>query len=94
MAGLRRILGLTQRDRLHNEAINKHLNLQKKVSSRIWPWCLRFSSHVMRKNDSRCPDIALLGRVHRIRKRKARKMLDRGHKGRLWNLGYDNDTSI
>ena len=52
MACLRRILGVTRRDRLHNDDIKKHLHLQKEVNYRIRQRCLRYFSHVMRMNDA------------------------------------------
>ena len=57
-------------DRLHNYAIKEHFHLLKEVNYRIWQWCLRYFSLVMRMNNGRYPKIALLGGVYWIRQRK------------------------
>ena len=67
MAGLRRILGVTRRDRLPNDDIEKHLHLQKEVSYRIQQRLLRRFSHAVRMNDGRHLKIALFGGVLGIR---------------------------
>ena len=94
MACIRRILGITQRYKLCNNDIKEYHHLQKEVNYRIWQWCLRYFSHVMGMNDIRYPKIALLGRMHRIRQKGRSKMLDRQHKGRLWNFGYNNNKHL
>ena len=69
MACVRRILGVTQRNRLHSHDIKKHLHLQKEVNYRIQHWHLRYVGHVMTMNEGRYLKIALSGGVHRIRQR-------------------------
>ena len=94
MAYLRRILGVTQTDRLHNEDIKKHLHLQKEVNDGIQPMAFEIRQPCY-ENEWQIPEDSTAWRSARDKvKRKARKMLDRQHKGRLWNLRYDNNTSI
>lgn len=68
MISLRRILGVTRRDRLCND-IKKPLHLQKEVNYRTEYQHLRYFGHVMRMNDGSYPKTALLGGVHGIRQR-------------------------
>ena len=56
---------------------------------------MRYFGHVRRMNDRRYQKIALFGGAHGIRQRgKSKKTLGRQHKGRLWNLEFDNNVSI
>lgn len=69
MACLRRIEGVTRRDRLRNTEIKERLGWTRDIVSRIQTRRLRFFGHVTRMNGQRYPKIAMEGYVHGSRSR-------------------------
>ena len=67
MACLRSVLGITRRDRMHNDDIKHHLHLQKEAKCWIQQGHLRYFGHVMKVNGGTYLKIALLRKVQGIR---------------------------
>jgi len=66
---LRRIKGVTRRNRIRNADIRMELNISMDVVQRIQRRRLRYFGHITRMKADRLPNIALFGRVHGSRKR-------------------------
>ena len=69
MSCLRRIEGVTRRDRIRNEEIRTRLKVQANIVTKVQHKRLRYFGHVIRMKDERYPKIALYGRVHGSRGR-------------------------
>ena len=69
MGCLRRIKGVTRRDRIRNVDIREELKIKIDVIQRIQRKRLRYFGHVNRMAPNRLPYIALFGHVHGQRKR-------------------------
>ena len=69
MTCLRRIKGISKMDRIQNLDIRKGLGMQRDVVNRIQERRLHYFGHVTRMNCSRCPQIAMYGRVQGTRER-------------------------
>ena len=77
MACLRKIEGVTRRDRIRNEEIYNRLNIKHDIVDRIQNRRLRYFGHVTRMQNERYPKIALNGYVHgRRRGRPKKRWLD------------------
>lgn len=78
MSCLRRIGGVTRRDRIRNTTIKERLGVRQDVIQRVAKERLRYFGHVMRMDQHRLPNIALHGRVHgqRNRGRPKKRWLD------------------
>jgi len=66
---LRKIKGVTRRDRLRNVDVRRDLNMKVDIVQRIQTRRLRYFGHVTRMKGDRLPTIALSGQVHGARKR-------------------------
>ena len=69
MGCLRRIKGVTRRDRIRNVDIRAELKINVDIIQRIQRKGLRYFGHVNGMAPSRLPHIALFGHVHGERKR-------------------------
>ena len=69
MACLRKIEGVTRRDRIRNTEIYNRLNIQHDIIHKIQSKRLRYFGHVSRMRDERYPKIAVNGYVHGKRKK-------------------------
>ena len=67
MACLRKILGVTKMDRLHNTSIRERVGYQEDIVLKIQRRRLRYFGHISRMEMSRYPYMALHGRVHGTR---------------------------
>ena len=78
MACLRKIEGVTRRDRIRNEEICNRLELRQNILSRIQQRRLRYFGHINRMTNNRYPKMALNGHVHgqRGRGRPKKRWLD------------------
>ena len=78
MTVLRRILGITRRDRWRNQDVRSQLDLARDVVQEIQQRRLAYFGHVCRMSGHRIPNIALYGRVHGTRPvgRPRRKWMD------------------
>ena len=78
MTCLRRIMGVTRRDRIRNSRIRKLLDMERDVVERIKERRLRLYGHIMRMDQKRLPVIALQGEVKgkRSRGRPRKRWLD------------------
>lgn len=78
MACLRRIEGVTKRDRVRNEVIRNRLGSRPDVISRIQQRRLRYFGHICRMGNGRYPLIAMNGYVHgqRGRGRPKKRWID------------------
>ena len=78
MTVLRRILGITRRDRWKNEAVRSQFELTRDVVQEIQQRRLNYFGHVCRMKGHRIPNIALHGRIHGTRPvgRPKRRWLD------------------
>src|SRR5664279_1059535 len=78
MAFLRKIEGITRRDRIRNEEIYSRLSYQMNVEQRIEQRRFRYFGHVSRMDYHRYPRIAMDGYVHgqRSRGRPKKRWLD------------------
>jgi hypothetical protein len=66
---LRRIEGVTRRDRIRNTEIYSRLRIQRDIVNRIQTRRLRYFGHVTRMQNGRYPKVALQGYVHGKRRR-------------------------
>jgi len=66
---LRKIKGVTRRDRIRNVEIRAELGIRMDVVQRIQRKRLRYFGHVVRMKTERFPNVALFGHVHGSRKR-------------------------
>ena len=64
MACLRRIVGVSRRDRIRNTLVKERVNIMADVVQRVAERRLRFFGHVMRMQPYRLPYIAIHGQVH------------------------------
>jgi len=69
MSCLRKLEGVTRRDRIRNEEIYNRLHLSLNIVDRIQQRRLRYFGHVSRMGRSRYPKIAMEGYVHGQRRR-------------------------
>jgi hypothetical protein len=78
MACLRKIEGVTRRDKIRNEVIRARLNMKQDIVRRIQHRRLRYYGHIERMNESRYPKIAMYGYVHgqRSRGRPKKRWMD------------------
>ena len=78
MSVLRRILGISIRDRWRNNDIRERLHMEQDVISMIQRRRLLYFGHVNRMKENRIPYIALHGRVHGTRSigRPRRRWID------------------
>jgi hypothetical protein len=74
MACLRKLEGVTRRDRVRNEEIYNRLHLSRNIVDSIRLRRMRYVGHVARMGNSRYPKIALEGYLHG--QRKAQKEMD------------------
>jgi hypothetical protein len=82
MACLRKLEGVTRRDRIRNEEIYNRLHLCRNIVDRIRLRRMLYFRHVARMGNSRYPKIALEGYVHGQRRsgRPKKEMDGYGHK--------------
>ena len=73
MVCLRKIEGVTRRDRIRNEEIFNRLNIRIGIIDRIRNKRLRYFGHLNRMKNERYPKIAYNGYVHGTRKRGRQK---------------------
>src|SRR6218665_317598 len=73
MACLRKIEGVTRRDRIRNEEIFNRLDIRLGIIDRIRNKRLRYIGHLNRMKNERYPKIAYNGYVHQTRKRGRQK---------------------
>ena len=64
MGCLRKIKGVTRRDKIRNVDIRKELGITTDIVQKIQARRLRYYGHVVRMKAERLPNIALFGRVH------------------------------
>jgi len=78
MACLRKIEGVTRRDRIRNEEIYRRVGMNQDILSWIQQRRLRYFGHISRLQDNRYPKIALHGRFHgqRCRGRPKKRWID------------------
>ena len=78
MACLRKILGVTRRDRIRNTKIRDILNYHKELTETIQSKKLTYFGHIKRMNPSRYPKILLEGEIagNRPRGRPEKRWLD------------------
>ena len=78
MGCLRRILGVTRRDRIRNAHVRERLNLSTDIVQRVAERRLRFFGHVVRMPAHRLPLVAIQGQVHgkRSRGRPQKRWID------------------
>lgn len=78
MGCLRRILGITRRDRIRNTHVRGRLNLSTDIVQRVSERRLRFFGHIMRMPSHRLPLIAIQGQVQgkRSRGRPQKRWID------------------
>ena len=69
MACLRKIEGVTKRDKLRNSEIQRRLKWKHDVNHRIQQRRLKFFGHVVRMSNDRFPHMATNGYVHGMRSR-------------------------
>ena len=69
MTCLRKIEGVTRRDRIRNEEIRGRLHVQQDIVGDIAKRRLRYFGHISRMDDGRYPKIAFNGYVHGQRRR-------------------------
>ena len=67
MGCLRRVEGVTKRDRIRNKDIFSRLNCQKDVVEKVQQRRMRYFGHISRMDNERYPKIALNGYVHGLR---------------------------
>ena len=73
MVCLRKIEGVTRRDRIRNEVIYDRLNIRQDIIYKIQSRRLRYFGHISRMENDRYPKIALNGYVHGKRERGRQK---------------------
>jgi len=73
MACLRKIVGVTKRDRIRNTEIPSRLNWQKDIIKRIQQRRLKYFGHVARMNTERYPYMAFYGQVQGTRRKGRQK---------------------
>ena len=83
MSCLRRIKGVTRRDRIRNIDIRDEMGVRVDVVKRIQGRRLRYFGHVVRMKPERLPNIALFGHVHGVRRR--------GRPKKRWNNNLEED---
>jgi hypothetical protein len=66
---LRKIKGVTRRDRIRNTDIRSEMGMEVDVVQKIQKRRLRYYGHVVRMKPERLPNVALFGHVHGKRKR-------------------------
>jgi hypothetical protein len=69
MTCLRRIAGVTRRDRIRNKEIHSRLHIRQDIVDKIRTRRLRYFGHISRMGIERYPNIALHGHVHGKRRR-------------------------
>ena len=90
MSCLRKIKGITRRDRIRNTVIKAELEIETDIVQRIQRKRLKYFGHVIRMKPDRFPNIALFGRVHGARKRgRPRKRWKHNLEEDLAEMGLD-----
>jgi len=69
MSCLRRIKGVTRRDRIRNVDVREEVGMRLDVVKRIQGRRLRYFGHVVRMSNDRLPNIVLFGHVHGARRK-------------------------
>ena len=69
MSCLRRIAGVSRRDRIRNEDIKRNLSIRRDIIEKVEIRRLRYFGHVSRMEQIRLPYIAMHGRVNGMRGR-------------------------
>jgi len=69
MSCLRRIAGVTRRDRVRNEVIRSNLKIKRDIVEKVELRRLSYVGHVARVNQNRFPYIAMDGGVNGCRRR-------------------------
>jgi Reverse transcriptase (RNA-dependent DNA polymerase) len=82
---LRKIQGITRRDRKRNDDIRRELGLEIDIVQRIQKKRLGYFGHVVRMNSERLPNVALFGHVHGSRRR--------GRPKKRWLNNLDEDLN-
>src|SRR6218665_1934785 len=79
MACLRKIEGVTRRDRIRNEDIFNRLNIRIGIIDRIRNKRLRYFGHLNRMKNERYPKIAYIQRIctRNQKERKTKEKMDR-----------------
>ena len=80
---LRKIQGITRRDRKRNDDIRRELGMEIDGVQRIQKKRLGYFGHVVRMNPERLPNVALFGHVHGTRRR--------GRPKKRWVNNLDED---
>src|SRR5271163_4714295 len=83
MAVLRRILGVTRRNRRRNNDVRKDLGVSRDIVNEIRQRRLAYFGHIVRMELSRSPNILLYGQVHGSR--------PRGRPRKRWMDGVRDD---
>jgi len=87
---LRKIKGVTRRDRIRNIDIKAELSIDIDIIQRIQRKRLKYFEHVVRMKSDRYPNIALFGNVHGARKRgRPRKRWFKNLEEDLEQMGMD-----
>src|ERR1700733_12061451 len=79
MVCLRKIEGVTRRDRIRNEVIYDRLNIRQAIIYKIQSRRLRYFGHISRMGNDRYPKIALNGYVHVLHGNR-----ERGRQKKRW----------
>src|SRR5258706_4338116 len=82
---LRKIKGITRRDRIRNADVKAELKIDMDIVQRIQRKRLKYFGHVVRMKPDRFPNIALFGHVHGTRKR--------GRPKKRWKNNLDEDLA-
>jgi len=69
MSCLRRIKGVTRKDRIGNVDIREEVGVRVNVVKRIQGKRLRYFGHVVRMRPDRLPNIAVFGNIHEARRK-------------------------
>jgi len=72
MSCLRRIAGVTRRDRIRNKEVCDRVGLLQDIANRIQQQRMQYFGHVQRMDHTRYPKLALHGYVHGTRRPKKR----------------------
>jgi hypothetical protein len=86
MSVLRRIMGVTRRDRCRNEDVRRQLGVNRDVVNEIRHRRLGYFGHVVRMSQSRTPNLLLYGRIRGNR--------PRGRPYKRWLDGIQEDCKI
>ena len=92
MTCLRKIEGVTRRDRIRNIEIRGRLHVQQDIVGNITKRRLRYFGHISRMDNGRYPKIAFNGYFHTPteKERKAKEKMDRRGEGGLQQHRHDS----